>query len=99
VTLTHRKVLLPALGELRPVACDRRRQIERTSVDEPERANCHDRLADGVEVDQRAGLPGTRPRGVGVAGPEIDHALLADMDRERRSHLKSRPHDVAERVT
>ena len=88
--VAHRQARLARLGELGPVAGDRRVQIEQPGVDQAEGADRADRLADRVEIDDRVALPAPRPRRIGVAAPEIDDGPAVDVDRERRAHLEAR---------
>jgi hypothetical protein len=95
--IAHGDASFAGLGELRPVPCHRRVEIDAPGLDEAERADCRDRLPDGVEVDDRVAVPGPRARGVGVAGPQIDDRLAPDVHGEGRAHLGARDEDLAER--
>jgi hypothetical protein len=79
--------ILPGLPELGPVARDRRVEVECALLREPERADRGDGLPHREEVDDRVLLPGPRPGGVPVAGPQVDDRFLAHVDGERDAHL------------
>ena len=91
-----RHLCLAGLREFGPVAGDRSVEIERAGVDEAERADGGDGFPDGVEVDDRVALPRSRPRGVGVAGPHVDHRVRVHVDGQRGADLGARCEDVRE---
>src|SRR5262245_44986911 len=96
--IAHRQARLVRLRELGPVAGDRSVQLEEPHVDQAERADGTDRLADRVEIDDRVALPAPRQRRIGVAAPEIDDRAAVDVDRERRAHLEARPERLGKGV-
>ncbi len=96
--IAHREPRLATLGELGPVASDRRVEIEQARLDEAERADGADRLPDRVEVDDRVAFPGSRPRRIGVAAPQVDDRTAVDVDGQRRAHLETGGEDLGERV-
>ena len=92
----HGKLPLAGLGKLGPVAEDRRIEIERASFDEAERADGGDGFPDGVEIDDRVGVPRPRSRGVRVAGPQVGDCALVHADGERRADLGACREDLGE---
>ena len=80
--IAHRDPRFSRLGELGPVARDGCVEVEQAGLDEPEGADGGDRFPDGVEVDDRVAVPGSRPRGVGVSRPQVDNRALFDVDGE-----------------
>ncbi len=95
--IAHRDPRFSRLGELGPVARDRCVEVEQAGLDEPEGADGGDRFPDGVEVDDRVAVPGSRPRGVGVPRPQIDNRALFDVDGEGGAHLGAGSEDLGER--
>ncbi len=96
--VAQRDPRLARLRELRPVSGDGRVELEPPHLGESEHADGGDRLADGVEVDDRVALPRARARAVGVSAPQVDHAAPVDVDRERGADLGAGGEDLAQRV-
>lgn len=69
--------LLAAGGELGPHRSDRIVETDRAVIDELQRQQGDDGLADGVEVHQRVATPELRARLIGPAADKIDHCLAA----------------------
>gem|GEM_PF-4955572 len=75
----------PALsvgGELRPIARDRRVEVELPTVGDQQRGQRRHRLGRGIDVDDGVALPGARARFVGEATPDVDHRLAVQRDAE-----------------
>jgi hypothetical protein len=56
-------------------------ELELAARDELQYRERNNRLADGVRVDERVGLPGTFARCVGPAAPQVDDGAPVDRDR------------------
>ena len=78
--VAHGDARLPRLRELGAAARDGRVQIELAGLDQAEEADRAECLAHGEEVDDRVAGPRARAGGVGVARPEVEDALLVDVD-------------------
>src|SRR5690606_26968710 len=74
---------LARLGELRPVASDRRIQCNEAAFDETEEANGGGGFADGPDVDDGVARPWPGACPVLPAGPEVhdEFAIAGDADR------------------
>src|SRR6267143_3634278 len=96
--MTHGKPRLARLGELGPVAGDRRVEAEQSRVDQTQRADRTDRLSDRVQVDDRVALPGPAPRRIGVAAPQVDDRITVDVYGQRRADFEAGGENLGERV-
>ncbi len=56
-------------------------------VDQLEGEQSHERLADGVEVDERVVSPGRVPVAVGPTARQIDDRVAVDHDAHRRANF------------
>lgn len=86
----HRDVRLALLCELRPVAGDRRVQVELAPVDQKMRAQRGHPLGRRVHVHQRIALPRARARVVWflrVAAPQVDDEITVDRRGDGRPQL------------
>ena len=80
--LPHRDGAFALRGELRPVAGDRRVEVELTPVGEDERAQRGDRLRRREALHDRVGPERAGVRAVEVAAPQVHHGLAVDEDRD-----------------
>jgi hypothetical protein len=74
-------------GELRPIAGDRRVEVDEAAVDQHVDTGRGDALADRHAIADRVLEPALRAGGVAITAPEVDDRLAADRDRDRCANL------------
>src|SRR5216683_1034466 len=75
------KPFLPRLRELRPVARDRRIQVDFPALDQPMNAGRGDALGGRIDVHDRVAFPWAGACLVGMTAPQVDHRAAVDKDR------------------
>ena len=96
--LAQRDRLLSGAREFRPQTRDRRVEIDLCALDQAERHDGAQRLADREEVDQRVAPPGRTARPVAMAAPEIGDHAAADRERDRSTRLAAAGEILRERL-
>ena len=90
--------LLAGGGEFRPVARDRRIEIDHAAIDQHVRAQRAHALGDGIHDDDRVRVPRMRPGEVLVAAPEIHDLVTVPVDANGRPDFVALAKILLERV-
>jgi len=94
----HLDPVLAGLGELRPVAGDRRVEVKLAAIGQDQRAQRGHRLGRGEDVDDRVLLPRLGRGAIPVSAPDVDDRLTVQHHGDRGSDIEALVEVVRQRL-